>query len=323
MGWRIFPCHSVVDGRCSCGKASCKSPAKHPRTKRGLLDATDDESVIRHWWARWPDANIALATGSGLAVLDLDGPDGIAEFQELVQAHGPPPETMVARTGRGFHLVFATRPGGPEVRSSAMGKVHVRGEGGYIIVAPSDHISGRKYEWVKWVKLAALPDWLRQWSQGYNVKLVQNAQIPQNSTFEALGPLPAHLQILQPKHADVTKSAETALRTVWSPSEEARLISALSAIPADRYDSWYQIGMALQGLGWDRSDGTSIGFDIWDRWSQTCPEKYALGACEAKWKNFDRSARGELTLGTIYHLARQSGWNGGAPAVNDTPGSPW
>ena len=72
--------------------------------------------------------------------------------------------------------------------------------------------------------------------------------------------------------------------------------------------------MALHGLGWDRSDGTSIGFDIWDQWSQTCPEKYALGVCEAKWRSFDRSARGELTLGTIYHLAQRSGWNGGAPA---------
>jgi len=195
-----------------------------------------------------------------------------------------------------------------------MGKVHVRGEGGYIIVAPSDHVSGRKYEWVKKVSPASLPDWLRQWSQGYNVT-ANAVQTAQNSPFEGLGPLPAHLQIHQRLHTDVTKSAETALRTVWSPSEEARLISALSAIPADRYDSWYQIGMALHGLGWDRSDGTSIGFDIWDRWSQTCPEKYALGACEAKWKNFDRSARGELTLGTIYHLARQSGWNGGAPAV--------
>ena len=73
--------------------------------------------------------------------------------------------------------------------------------------------------------------------------------------------------------------------------------------------------MALHGLGWDRSDGTSIAFDIWDSWSQTCPEKYALGACEGKWRSFYRSARGELTLGTIYHLAKLAGWNGGAPAL--------
>jgi hypothetical protein len=73
--------------------------------------------------------------------------------------------------------------------------------------------------------------------------------------------------------------------------------------------------MVLQSLGWDRSDGTSIAFDIWDSWSQTCPEKYALGACEAKWQSFNRSGRGEMTLGTIYHLARLAGWNGGAPAI--------
>jgi hypothetical protein len=317
MGWRIFPCHSVVQTAtgpaCSCGKASCKSPAKHPRTKRGLLDATDDESTIRRYWTRWPDANIALATGSGLAVFDIDGPEGAEEFKQLVATHGPVPATLAAATGRGLHLVFATQPGSPSVRSSAMGKVHVRGEGGYIIVAPSDHITGRKYQWVNRLAPAPLPGWLRQWGAGYNVT-ANAVQAVQNSPFEALGALPAYLQIRQQSQPDVTKSASDALRTVWSPAEEARLISALAAIPANQYDSWYQIGMALHGLGWDRSDGTSIGFDIWDQWSQTCPEKYALGACEAKWRSFDRSARGELTLGTIYHLAQRSGWNGGAPA---------
>ena len=38
-GWLVFPLHNPVDTGCSCGK-DCDSPAKHPRTDKGLLDAT-------------------------------------------------------------------------------------------------------------------------------------------------------------------------------------------------------------------------------------------------------------------------------------------
>ena len=35
-GFQVFPLHAVKDGRCTCAKADCKSPAKHPRTVQGL-----------------------------------------------------------------------------------------------------------------------------------------------------------------------------------------------------------------------------------------------------------------------------------------------
>lgn len=303
MRWRIFPCHSIVNGRCSCGKASCNSPGKHPRTKAGFKEATDDEAQIRRWWARWPDANIALATGSGLAVIDIDGEEGFREFQELVKAQEPLPPTLVAQTGRGHHLVFSTRPDSPQIRSSARGNVHVRGEGGYIIVAPSNHISGNDYKWIKQNPVAVIPEWLRQWSQGYDIANKSRS----GTVFDHLPALPAHLSGQTVK--DISSLAAESLKTVWTQAEHVRLVSALAAIPSDDYEIWYQVGMALQGLGWERSDGSDIGFTIWDEWSQLCPDKYALGTCEEKWRGFARTARGEITLGTIYHLAAQHGWN--------------
>ena len=167
MHWRIFPCHSIVQTgggpACSCGKKDCGSPGKHPRTRGGFKDASDDPAQIRRWWLKWPEANIALATGSGLAAIDIDGEEGFREFQELVAAQEPLPPTLVAQTGRGAHLIFATRPNSSEVRSSARGHVHTRGEGGYIIVAPSNHISGNTYRWIKQNPIAVLPEWLRKW----------------------------------------------------------------------------------------------------------------------------------------------------------------
>ena len=53
-GWRVFPVRRD----------------KTPLTRRGFKDATDDASVIRGWWKRWPDGGVAVATGSesGLVV---------------------------------------------------------------------------------------------------------------------------------------------------------------------------------------------------------------------------------------------------------------
>ena len=307
MRWRIFPCHSIVDGACSCGKAACGSSGKHPRTKAGFKEATDDEAQIRRWWTRWPDANIALATGSGIAVFDIDGEEGFREFQAFVQEHGRVPETLTSQTGRGAHLIFATQAGAPSVRSAARGKVHVRGEGGYIILPPSNHISGRNYQWIKKVPIATLPDTLRQWSQGYEVTK-GNTEKTTASGPDALGPPPAHLRS---NSAYQPNALHEEIKQEWNPVEQARLESALAAIPSKSYEIWFQVGMALRTLDWERSDGTDVGFELFDAWSQGTPDKYSLAGCEAKWRSFGR--RAGITLGTIFHLAREHGWNGGAP----------
>lgn len=306
MKWRIFPCHSIVNGACSCGKAACGSPGKHPRTRGGFKNAADDPALIRRWWTRWPDANIALATGSGLVAIDIDGQEGKNEFKALIEANEALPDTLVAQTGRGAHVIFATRGGGPEVRSSARGNVHVRGEGGYIILAPSSHISGNNYKWIRKNPVAVLPEWLRQWTQGYEI----TDKTTRGTDFNHLGALPAHLQ---GQSSNVNSLALEALKTVYSPAEHARLVSALAAIPSNNYEIWFQVGMALKTLDWQRSDGTEISFELFDSWSQGTPEKYSVAGCEDKWRSFGR--RTGITLGTVFHLAQQHGWNGGVPPV--------
>ena len=49
QGWPVFPCHGIAGGRCTCGKADCSSPGKHPATAHGWKDASSDEQVIRRW----------------------------------------------------------------------------------------------------------------------------------------------------------------------------------------------------------------------------------------------------------------------------------
>ena len=155
-GWLVFPAHSIAaDGGCTCGDSKCKHPAKHPRTKNGLLDATRDKHQILAWWGKWPDANVAIRTGpeSGLVVLDVDprngGEDGL---EDLIATHGALPETVASLTGGGGSQHFFKYPGGDRKIKSLSGLrgfagVDVKGSGGYVIAPPSRHLSGRTYEW--------------------------------------------------------------------------------------------------------------------------------------------------------------------------------
>lgn len=165
-GWKVFPTHTRRRGKCSCAK-QCSSPAKHPVTKRGLLDAATDPGTIRDWWRRWPWANVAVATGagSGIVVLDVDVDKGGADSLTTLRTEVDIPATLTSHTGGGgLHLVF-THPGQPvKTRARAFGAgLDVRGDGGYIIAPPSTHITGNHYTWEdEATPLAPFPVLLRQ-----------------------------------------------------------------------------------------------------------------------------------------------------------------
>jgi hypothetical protein len=67
----------------------------------------------------------------------------------------------------------------------------------------------------------------------------------------------------------------------WSKAEEAQIRSALRCIPAEAYDDWLHVGMALNWLGWGER-----GFQIWCEWSRTAPDKYSEDAQLEKWESF-------------------------------------
>jgi hypothetical protein len=165
-GWYIFPCHSISDGWCTCGRA-CRSPGKHPLTPRGFYDATIDLDLVRAIWEDTPWANIGLRTGpeSGLWVLDVDGEDGIEQLRALESENGPLPPTPTARTGSGGLHHFFLNPSGLEIKSRTKiggNSIDTRGSGGYVIAAGSNHPDGG-YAWVvspDYVPLAEAPDWL-------------------------------------------------------------------------------------------------------------------------------------------------------------------
>lgn len=155
----VFPLHTWLGTRCSCGAADCSSPAKHPKTQRGVHDATTDPQIVAGWWLKWPDANIGLATGNGLVVLDVDPRhDGDHSLAELEGQHGAI-ETLTAYTGGGgLHLYLR---GDLPARNGLRPGLDLKAAGGYVVAPPSLHASGRAYRWDRRVRgIAPAPAWL-------------------------------------------------------------------------------------------------------------------------------------------------------------------
>lgn len=122
---------------------ACAPGAKRPATSNGLTDATTDSAQVAGWWARWPDANIGLATGhNGFDVVDVDRrPDG-SGFEALERARRvwlvDGWVCQIRTPSGGIHLYYPAQVDRPQ-RSWANTTAHLdfRGSGGYVIVPPS------------------------------------------------------------------------------------------------------------------------------------------------------------------------------------------
>lgn len=144
----------------------CRADNKRPHTKHGFKDASTDARQVRAWWQRWPDAMIACPTGEavGAWVLDVDDPD---TFEAACSE--PLAPTRKGRTGKGYHLWYRWDEEAP-VRNAqrsaggwplpALPGAEVRGEGGYVILPPSRHPSGRFYSWESDLNAVNAPPWL-------------------------------------------------------------------------------------------------------------------------------------------------------------------
>src|SRR3989344_48821 len=101
------------------------------------------KELIEEWWAKWPDAGIAIITGkiSGIAAIDIDIHKG-GKIEGLTP-------TITSRTGGGGqHCIYSYPSEGIGSYAGIVDHVDIRGDGGYIVVPPSLHESGRKYEWI-------------------------------------------------------------------------------------------------------------------------------------------------------------------------------
>ncbi|MBF0093366.1 MAG: bifunctional DNA primase/polymerase [Alphaproteobacteria bacterium] len=146
----------------------CNPATKSPLTHHGFKDAVTTPETISTWWQANPHAMIGMPTGeaTGVFVLDIDrdetkGIDGFAALHALEEKYGPLPNTLTQRTPRGGEHRYYKWPGLPIKNSaSKLGKgLDIRGDGGYIILAPSINSNGLAYKWIRECGPAEAPQW--------------------------------------------------------------------------------------------------------------------------------------------------------------------
>jgi hypothetical protein len=160
-GIAVMPLHGVRNGACTCkAGASCeRSPAKHPRTPNGKDDATTDLGIIGSWITRYPGCNWGGRPPVGQFVLDVDPRNGgLDTLAALELEHGPLPRTRTQRTGSGG-LHFWWSYDGPVLGKLGQG-LDIKSNSGYLVLAPSLHISGGRYEFIDRSPVAPAPAWM-------------------------------------------------------------------------------------------------------------------------------------------------------------------
>jgi hypothetical protein len=286
--WAVFPVHGIRKGKCTCGRSNCTSPGKHPLTKHGFKDATTDPAIVAAWWKKQPWANIAIATGvkSGrLMVIDLDSKpeQGIDGEETWRQSANDVPDTIEVLTGGGGRHIYFTYPNEVDMKSgtNVLGDgVDLRADGGYVLVPPSLHASGKRYEWeassdpIDGVPVAPAP----LWSLNGQAKQIQPTTSPE---------LPVEL---------IPASKVNELR------------SALAFISSDERSTWLKVGMAMKS-----THAGQQAFGIWTEWSQQS-SKYDPRDQQKTWTNLHLN--GGVSISTIFWLAKQNGWAELQPPVS-------
>ena len=270
-GFRVFPCRN-----------------KRPLTTHGLNDASSDPELVERMFEHYRGAQIAVVTGYGFWVLDVDGELGEKSLAELAQNR--PIYTAVVRTARGRHYWFKGE--GPRTRAGIFPGLDTRGRGGYVIAPPSIHESGWQYRWeIPLDDLAEAPAWLLD---------ALSVQAPAANARPELCGDPATIEV------------------PLSEADVLRIQEALELIPPDDYQSWVDMGMALQS-----TRAGALAFHIWDKWSARSAKYDGTSELWAKWTSFGRREH-EITLGTLFFRADEiararNGDIAPEPPVSSTP----
>jgi hypothetical protein len=199
--------------------------------------------------------------------------DGVASWAKLIAEHGAAPTLSSTTPSTGQHHLYDHVEG---VRSFPLDKlapgVEVKGEGGYVIVAPSvctdpKFNGGASYKWNEpLLAPAAPPEWLVR-------ELLAMTAAP-NFT-----PPPSDDQI---------------------PVAIERIKAALAVIDPDmERKPWIAIGCALyKELG-------DTGFALWDEWSRR-GQKCKPGEMKGQWEGIVKGNGYAYTIGTVFWHANQA-----------------
>ncbi len=144
------------------------------------------------------------------------------------------------------------------------------------VLPPSVHPSGSQYRWVgsgSILQLPTLPDCLLQiW-----------------------------LELLHSKHGS-GRSTSVSISTPETPRQIAMLEKQLAFIDADcDYETYRNVIWSIASTGW------SCAYDIALKWSLTAEYRFEEHTLDALFFSYDPNRDDRITVGTIYHYAKEGG----------------
>ena len=114
---------------------------------------------------------------------------------------------------------------------------------------------------------------------------------------------PARVQPLQPEVRDWFDTV------CDDPQLREKALSALQSCKCyDSYGDWRAVGMAIHSIDPEL-------YSFWDEWSRQS-SKYRDGETQREWNKF---GPGTITAGTLFHLAKQDGWEWEPPTPEPEP----
>lgn len=137
LGWSIIP---------------QKSGDKKPRVRwKAFQETQPSDFHIADWWTRFLDDGICLILGpvSGIVAVDVDSLDAERVFFELLGGEPKTRKTLSGskRPGKA-HYLFRCPDFPTNAKYTPLHKsLELRGHGGYVVLPPSLHASGNRYEW--------------------------------------------------------------------------------------------------------------------------------------------------------------------------------
>ena len=130
-----------------------------PRT-HGVKDATTDAAQVAAWWSKSPEANIGIATGHLVDVIDFDGPAAHAGWgrqygERWAEAGVVVLGTVSTPRSGGLHVYVPPTGKGNLAGAGDLEGVDFRGLGGYVVAPPSFTLHGQ-YRWLRPLDLGAV-----------------------------------------------------------------------------------------------------------------------------------------------------------------------
>jgi len=272
-GWFVFPCREKHMGFYVNKKGQkVELKEKTPYTINGVYDATTDPNKIKRMWKKTPNAMIGVSClASGLFVVDIDAHtdnvDGFSNWMSLNISDAGALHSMTPNGG--YHIIYSGH--GRNSTKPWLG-VDTRGDGG-LFIAPPSRLYDKDENYIG--TYIAVDNWNKE-------------------------PAPIPIDLFEKLELNRKKNNSKYDDLDFELTDEniKRVERALNKINTyDSYNDWVSIGLACKSI-----DDGIIGFKLWNDWSKKS-SKYNEEEMEYKWDSFKPQ---EITVGTIFHLAKES-----------------